>query len=214
MYYVTAPRIVQNARPYPVSVTIQNASSPVAISIQLVEKFTPFYRYGAMQEVDEVEKENVLAIVNGTVAPRTTQKFILPVRKLFHFLTKILKISACVFYIICILHVMLLPRHYHKIIFHQVPAVGKDFGDRWRGNSNRVLRITGRDSSGKSFNDESNQINIEKKNNLIFIQTDKPLYKLGDSVKFRVIVVDLSLKPVRAPLDIKIYVSHTILIIY
>ncbi|GAV02802.1 hypothetical protein RvY_13322-2 [Ramazzottius varieornatus] len=165
VYYVTSPRVVRNARPYPVSVTIQNASSPVAISIQLMEKFTPFYRYGDALETDYSEKETVLAVINGTVNPRTTQKFTLP-----------------------------------------VPAVGKDFGNRWgRGSSNRGLRIQGRDSNGNSFTDESYQINIEKKNNLIFIQTDKPLYKLGDSVKFRVIVVDLSLKPARVPVDIKIY---------
>jgi len=38
-------------------------------------------------------------------------------------------------------------------------------------------------------------IEVEKKHFHTLIQTDKPIYKLGDEVKFRVVVVDRDLKP-------------------
>ncbi|XP_070504792.1 thioester-containing protein 1 allele S3-like [Chironomus tepperi] len=39
------------------------------------------------------------------------------------------------------------------------------------------------------------EIQAEKKNFFTFIQTDKPIYKPGDDVRFRIIVVDRDLKP-------------------
>lgn len=49
--------------------------------------------------------------------------------------------------------------------------------------------------SGIIFKHES-PLKIESKNVSIFIQTDKAIYKPGETVKFRVLVLDSSLKPV------------------
>ncbi|OQV19069.1 CD109 antigen [Hypsibius exemplaris] len=151
IYYVTSPRTIRTFRDYPVSVTIQNASSPVTVNIQLVETFY-------------LENDTIVAEASGIVQPGSTQKFILKIK-----------------------------------------ALGKSSGRVYMRGQSQVLRIRGQDQQGNNFTDESSQITVERKNNLIFVQTDKPLYKLGDSVKFRVVVVDVSLKPSSVPLDIKIY---------
>ncbi|XP_037051859.1 CD109 antigen-like [Bradysia coprophila] len=49
--------------------------------------------------------------------------------------------------------------------------------------------------SGATFKNESN-LKIESKQVSIFIQTDKSIYKPGESIKFRVLVLDSALKPV------------------
>lgn len=152
IYYVTSPKTIRTYRDYPVSVTIQNASSPVNVNVQLVETFFQ-------------ENDTILAEANGIFEPGTTQKFILKVAAL-------------------------------------EKTIGSNFYVR---GQNQLLRIRGQDQRGNNFTDQSNQIVVERKNNLIFVQTDKPLYKLGDSVKFRVIVVDVALKPSFVPLDVKIY---------
>lgn len=48
--------------------------------------------------------------------------------------------------------------------------------------------------SGIVFKNESN-LKIESKNVSIFIQTDKAIYKPGETIKFRVLVLDAQLKP-------------------
>lgn len=48
--------------------------------------------------------------------------------------------------------------------------------------------------SGILFKNESN-LKIESKNVSIFIQTDKAIYKPGETIKFRVLVLDAELKP-------------------
>lgn len=48
--------------------------------------------------------------------------------------------------------------------------------------------------SGIIFKNESN-LRVESKNVSIFIQTDKALYKPGETIKFRVLVLDSELKP-------------------
>lgn len=48
--------------------------------------------------------------------------------------------------------------------------------------------------SGILFKNESN-LKIESKNVSIFIQTDKAIYKPGEAIKFRVLVLDAELKP-------------------
>lgn len=73
------------------------------------------------------------------------------------------------------------------------------------GKGSYLLRVKGQEQEGHNFTDES-YVSVERSNNLIFVQNDKPLYKLGDNVKFRLIVIDLALKPVQTPLDVKIYV--------
>lgn len=54
--------------------------------------------------------------------------------------------------------------------------------------------------SGLKFRDEST-LRVEPKNVSIFIQTDKGLYKPGETVRFRVIVLDSLLKPVKLTPD-------------
>lgn len=49
--------------------------------------------------------------------------------------------------------------------------------------------------SGLIFKDEST-LEIETKTVSIFIQTDKAIYKPGDSIKFRILILDQKLKPV------------------
>lgn len=49
--------------------------------------------------------------------------------------------------------------------------------------------------SGLSFKNESS-LKVESKNVSIFIQTDKSIYKPGETIKFRVLVLDYNLKPV------------------
>lgn len=39
-------------------------------------------------------------------------------------------------------------------------------------------------------------LNVESKNYSLFIQTDKAIYKPGESIKFRILVLDFDLKPI------------------
>lgn len=43
---------------------------------------------------------------------------------------------------------------------------------------------------------KSSLLNVESKNCSLFIQSDKGIYKPGESIKFRVLVLDFNLKPV------------------
>lgn len=64
--------------------------------------------------------------------------------------------------------------------------------------------------SGIIFKNESN-IDFHAKSFSVFIQTDKAIYKPGDTVRFRVLVLDPNMKPadIRGPL--KIYITVSIL---
>lgn len=75
------------------------------------------------------------------------------------------------------------------------------------GGSFRLL-ITGKDNLGNNFT-QSQYITSYPTNqeNLVFIQTDKPLYKVGDTVRFRVISVGRDLIPLNVPAEVKIYVG-------
>lgn len=60
--------------------------------------------------------------------------------------------------------------------------------------------------SGFVFKNES-ELKVQSKNVSIFIQTDKSIYKPGETIKFLVVVLDLALKPVdlgAVPLSIHI----------
>lgn len=46
---------------------------------------------------------------------------------------------------------------------------------------------------------EESDLNVQSKNVSIFIQTDKSVYKPGDTIKFRVLVLDDKLRPVSLP---------------
>lgn len=53
----------------------------------------------------------------------------------------------------------------------------------------------------------STLLNVESKNYSIFIQTDKAIYKPGESIKFRILVLDFDLKPVDECLKVSVMVN-------
>lgn len=60
---------------------------------------------------------------------------------------------------------------------------------------NNNYKFTAEGISGIIFKN-STLLNVESKNCSLFIQTDKGIYKPGESIKFRVLVLDFNLKPV------------------
>lgn len=65
-------------------------------------------------------------------------------------------------------------------------------------------------TSGTIFK-KSSLLNVESKNCSLFIQSDKGIYKPGESLQFRVLVLDFNLKPVdldESNLNVFITVNH------
>lgn len=60
---------------------------------------------------------------------------------------------------------------------------------------NNNVKFTAEGVSGIIFKNLT-LLNVESKNCSIFIQTDKAIYKPGESIKFRILVLDFNLKPV------------------
>lgn len=67
-------------------------------------------------------------------------------------------------------------------------------------NVNKGYKFVAEGVSGIIFKEES-RLNVESKNVSIFIQTDKAIYKPGETIKFRVLVLDYELKPVTLTKD-------------
>lgn len=65
---------------------------------------------------------------------------------------------------------------------------------------NKGYKFVAEGVSGIIFKNES-RLNVESKNVSIFIQTDKAIYKPGETIKFRVLVLDYELKPVTLTKD-------------
>lgn len=63
-------------------------------------------------------------------------------------------------------------------------------------NRTKQYRLIAEGLSGIVFKNESN-VRIYNKNVSIFVYTDKAIYKPGETIKFRVLVMDLDLKPAR-----------------
>lgn len=65
--------------------------------------------------------------------------------------------------------------------------------------------------SGIIFKNESH-IHLHEKIQTVLVQTDKALYKPGDKVNFRILVLDLNLKPavIRGDMQVFITVSEII----
>lgn len=59
---------------------------------------------------------------------------------------------------------------------------------------NNNLKFTAEGISGIIFKNFT-LLNVESKNCSIFLQTDKAIYKPGESIKFRILVLDFNLKP-------------------
>ncbi|XP_048243479.1 alpha-1-macroglobulin-like [Haliotis rufescens] len=83
----------------------------------------------------------------------------------------------------------------------QIP---KDLHQPWRW---RELQFNFTGTGGLNFK-SSETCEFNEKSKSIFIQTDKAMYKPGQSVKFRVVSVYPNLKVVREPVDIVIYDSN------
>lgn len=67
-------------------------------------------------------------------------------------------------------------------------------------------KIVAEGVSGVTFNNESS-INLHEKTQTVLIQTDKAMYKPGDKVNFRILVLDLNLKPGAIRGDLKVFIS-------
>lgn len=68
------------------------------------------------------------------------------------------------------------------------------------------LRVTGRAQDEILFSN-STHLSFETKRMTVFIQTDKPLYKPKQEVKFRIVTLFADFKPCKTPLNILIKVS-------
>lgn len=60
---------------------------------------------------------------------------------------------------------------------------------------NGYIKFIAEGISGMNFTN-STLLNVESKNCSLFITTDKTIYKPGETIKFRVLVLDFDLKPV------------------
>lgn len=59
---------------------------------------------------------------------------------------------------------------------------------------------------GITFTNESG-INLHEKIQTVLVQTDKAMYKPGDKVNFRILVLDLNLKPGTIRGDMKVFIT-------
>lgn len=59
--------------------------------------------------------------------------------------------------------------------------------------------------TGLVFHNEK-QLSLVMKNASIFVQSDKAIYKPGDTVKFRILILDINLKPMPASELINIFI--------
>lgn len=74
---------------------------------------------------------------------------------------------------------------------------------------NKNHRLVAEGLSGLIFKNTSS-LNVESKNCSIFIQTDKGIYKPGEKIRFRVLVLNFNLQPVSVkPNDLKVYITVT-----
>lgn len=74
---------------------------------------------------------------------------------------------------------------------------------------NKIFKFTAEGIAGIVFKNLT-LLNVESKNCSIFIQTDKAIYKPGESIKFRILVLDFNLKPVELDdNDLKVFITVT-----
>lgn len=76
-------------------------------------------------------------------------------------------------------------------------------------NVNNNLKFMAEGISGIIFKNFT-LLNVESKNCSVFIQTDKAIYKPGESIKFRILVLDFNLKPAELhDITLKVYIMVT-----
>lgn len=74
-------------------------------------------------------------------------------------------------------------------------------------NVNNNLKFIAEGESGIIFKN-CTLLNVESKNCSIFIQTDKALYKPGEAIKFRILVLDFNLKPFELDdVELKVFIT-------
>lgn len=72
---------------------------------------------------------------------------------------------------------------------------------------NKNFKFTAEGTSGLLFKNQT-LLNVESKNCSIFIQTDKAIYKPGESIKFRILVLDFNLRPVELDdIELKVFIA-------
>lgn len=67
-------------------------------------------------------------------------------------------------------------------------------------------RLTAEGLSGIDFHNER-PISFVAKNASIFVQTDKAVYKPEDLIRFRILVLDINLKPVPSSEPVNIFIT-------
>lgn len=72
-------------------------------------------------------------------------------------------------------------------------------------------RLTAEGLSGIDFRNER-PLSFVSKNASIFVQTDKSIYKPGDLIRFRILVLDINLKPVPSLQPLNIFITVIIIL--
>lgn len=67
-------------------------------------------------------------------------------------------------------------------------------------------KITAEGLSGIDFRNET-QISFQSKNASILVQSDKAIYKPGDLVRFRILVLDMNMKPLQNRGSMKVFIT-------
>lgn len=72
---------------------------------------------------------------------------------------------------------------------------------------NNIFKFTAEGVAGMIFKNFT-ILNVESKNCSIFIQSDKAIYKPGETIKFRILVLDFKLKPFELEeIELKVFIT-------
>lgn len=72
---------------------------------------------------------------------------------------------------------------------------------------NNIFKFTAEGVEGMIFKNFT-ILNVESKNCSVFIQSDKAIYKPGETIKFRILVLDFNLKPFELEdIELKVFIT-------
>lgn len=72
---------------------------------------------------------------------------------------------------------------------------------------NNIFKFTAEGVAGMIFKNFT-ILNVESKNCSVFIQSDKAIYKPGETIKFRILVLDFKLKPFELEeIELKVFIT-------
>lgn len=72
---------------------------------------------------------------------------------------------------------------------------------------NNIFKFTAEGVAGMIFKNFT-ILNVESKNCSVFIQSDKAIYKPGETIKFRILVLDFNLKPYELEdIELKVFIT-------